>query len=50
MLIAIVYANLAPDELWYSMDLSQYACINKQKWIKFCTNYDYNPKNDLEDE
>lgn len=49
MLLAIVYTNLCPNELWYSMDLTQYACISKTKWKTFCEKYDFRPRNDLVD-
>lgn len=41
ILLAIVFTGLCPDELWYSMDLNQNACISKPKWKAFCKKYDY---------
>lgn len=44
MLAAIVAKGLAPDDLWYSMSVSQQAFIPPAKWRKFCDKYGYNTK------
>lgn len=46
MLLSIIYSKFGPpDELWYSMDLSQNAYIQKNKWDSFCEKYNYIPRN-----
>jgi hypothetical protein len=43
MLAAIVAKGLAPDDLWYSMNISQQAYISPKKWKKLCEKYSYKP-------
>jgi hypothetical protein len=50
MLLAVVYTNLTPSELWYSMEQCQYACIPKGKWDRFCKKYDYTQRYDPDED
>lgn len=48
MILAIITRGLAPNDLWYSMEIAQQARIPIGKWKKFCIQYNYKPKIDWE--